>query len=550
MKALVSCAESRLLDARTRDQAALQPLQLMEKASLRLYDALRAWAAGLRRADGSARFPGFPSGARLVALCGRGDNGADAMAILRHAAFDAGAADLLAIHLDIPEGSPQAAQAGSLDSLGVPRRRWDASCAALLDEADIVLDGILGSGVKSAPRGEALDMIRACGQARKPLVVSIDLPSGSGDAMESGRLTVHADLTLCLSPLKTALYVPGVAARRGTVAEVRGVFPADGADAVPEAFLLEATDLGLPAGHAGGGTDSGAEAGLDSGALRRRRLASATAYKTRRGRVAVFAGSPGAAGAAWLCADAALRAGAGYVAVFADDRIASAIARRAPELMVRPRKASGFDPGDWDLVLAGPGWGRGPDREGLLAELLESGLPLVLDADAIAPYLRLAREGRSKASRVVLTPHPGELRAAFGEDATLAATDPRAALAALALPEGAAIILKSHMTWLGIPGELPCVWEGMEEALAIAGSGDVLAGLLAGIWASLIAQGDLGDQESGEAANRDDATRALAMRRAVIAHGLAGKRLHARQGWFTARSIAVEAGRILGGGTG
>lgn len=538
MKNLVSCAMSRMLDTDTRARAALSPLQLMEKASLRLYDALKAWASGLRAENGSRRFPEFPSGVRIVALCGKGDNGGDAMAILRHAAFDAGigasAGRMLALRLGADTDTSAAAQAASLAAMGIPCRFWDASCAPLLAEADILIDGIFGTGIRDDPRGAAREMMEACNAAGRPLVVSVDLPSGAGDSMEAGRLTVRADATLCLAPLKTPLCVPGIAARRGTLIEVRGVFPSDGTGARAEAHLLEAGDLLPPQDR-------------DRRIVASRAATASTAYKTARGRVAVFAGSPGAAGAASLCAQAALRAGAGYVAVFADDGIAPAITRRSPELMVRPRSSSEFRPEDWDIALAGPGWGRAPGREEELSALLGSGLPLVLDADAILPYVRLLRSGGTRGACVVLTPHPGELRTAFGTDPALAAMDPLAALAGLDLPPDAAIILKSHVTWLGMPGEPPCVWEGLEEGLAIAGSGDVLAGLLAGTWASLIAAGRAalsGDQKAARILARE--TRAQAMRRAVIAHGQAGKNLRASKGWFLARQIAAEAGKLLG----
>ncbi|MEN6363453.1 MAG: NAD(P)H-hydrate dehydratase [Rectinema sp.] len=531
MKRLISCAEASALDAETKRTAGLNSLQLMEKASLRLWDAL----CGEMRSRAPLRMPPhvssmsshapldmrknfgreFPEDCRIVALCGKGDNGGDAMAMLRHARFEGGNA-LTAVSLDQVEGGAALAQKRSLEALGIPVLSWNTErvkCITALENAQLIIDGILGTGLKGAPRGAALEMIEACNAAsvrpESPLVASIDLPSGAGDGAEADRVTVRADFTLSLEPLKAALFTPAAASIRGRLIPVSGVFPNDGRDRSAVARLIELGDISYSAGSA-----------------------APDGYKTSRGRVAVFAGSPGCTGAAKLCTRAALAAGAGYVALFADDELAGTFSAGLEEIMVRPRGSMPFDPEAWDLILVGPGWGKGPDRKKLLEELLDSGLPAILDADAVPPFGELLRSGYSPKGPVVITPHPGEFAAFSGISARAALADPESALESSGFPADLAVIFKSHMTWLRIPGEGLFVWEGLEPGLAVAGSGDVLAGLAAGLVATAFA------------AHANNAGQALLT--AVAVHGFAGKRLRRTKGWFPAGDLIPEVARILG----
>ncbi|MFA5852572.1 MAG: NAD(P)H-hydrate epimerase, partial [Spirochaetales bacterium] len=209
MKALVTCEESKALDAATREILALSSLQLMEKASLRLWDAIKTCIAS------HAEIAAKGKAVKIVALCGKGDNGGDAMAILRHA-FSAGYKNLDAV-ISARELSESAKkQVRSLAAAGLHPAAWkgadDEGISSLLSEADIILDGILGTGLSGAAANEAKEMIDSIGSIQKtetgPLVISIDLPSGLGDSWEEGFPCVRADITLCLEPAKTACYLP------------------------------------------------------------------------------------------------------------------------------------------------------------------------------------------------------------------------------------------------------------------------------------------------------------------------------------------------------
>jgi len=110
-----------------------------------------------------------------------------------------------------------------------------------------------------------------------------------------------------------------------------------------------------------------------------------SAYKGSRGKVAVFAGSKGASGAAVLASRSCLAAGAGIVSLFASEELYPIAASMLDAVMVKaePEDLRRFDASRFDAILVGPGWGRGDRRMGELAALLELGLPMVIDADAM-----------------------------------------------------------------------------------------------------------------------------------------------------------------------
>ena len=157
MKALVTCEQSEALDLATRETLALSALQLMEKASLRLWDALRDRLA--RHAEIAAKGKTL----KIIALCGKGDNGGDALAIIRHA-FCAGYQCLEAVVSAREPGECAKKQAESLAAAGIRIVKWkgaeDKAVVSMLANADIVLDGILGTGLSDAATNEAKEMIR------------------------------------------------------------------------------------------------------------------------------------------------------------------------------------------------------------------------------------------------------------------------------------------------------------------------------------------------------------------------------------------------------
>lgn len=508
MRPLVLCSEARLLDRRTQEEAALPGLLLMEDASLRLWDALSPLLSAALRDRG-------PSTPALVALVGRGNNGGDALAVLRQAASSSFAGQGLAAVLAPGAGDrePAAVYAASLRALGLRLLDWEGereAALAAIGGAALLLDGLSGTGLEGSLRGSPAELLRAAAASGRPLA-SIDLPSGLSDAYAPGFPLAEARYTLSIEPGKLALYAPAARAAAGRILRIGGVFPA-GCGAASPYSLLEKEDLEplLP------------RPGRD-------------AHKGKRGRLALFAGSPGMTGAARLAAASAAAASAGIVRLFADSALLSELSGGSAVVQTE----EGFDPGCCDAVLAGPGWGRGGGRALCLERLIASGLPLVLDADALRLLAEIG-EPPDLGGRAILTPHPGEFSALSGRPVEELLASPGPALAAEAKRRGAIIVLKASTTWIANPDGRIAVWEGLEPSLATAGSGDVLAGLIAGLLAARRAEAKTCPASAG--AGLWEAAIA-----GVIAHGLAGKRAWAARGWYEAQALVGEAALVLSG---
>ncbi len=511
MRPLLSCAQATRLDELTRKSASIPDLVLMEDASLRMWDALSSVAGPGRPALGRP-------GERIVALCGSGSNAGDALAMLRLARF-AGRSDLIAILAKEGPGGAASVFAESLSALGVPLLSWKerrAECLAALSSADSIIDGISGTGIKGALREDAAALAAAGMDSGAP-IASVDLPSGLGDEGAVGT-AVRADSTLAIKPLKACLYYPAARELCGKIVPVPGPFPAD-LEVEAEAWLLDDDDLASLAPPPGAG-----------------------AHKGRRGRAAVFAGAVGTSGAACLASRAVLAAGAGVSALFASPDLLPLVAPALDAVMVKPEPEdfSSFEAGSWDAALIGPGWGRTESRARALDALLRLDRPTVIDADGLRLLeSRKAALGK-RVAPLILTPHPGEFAALTGTPAEDALRAPPKPLRRAAREYGAVIILKSQVTWIASPSGELAAWDGMESGLGTAGSGDVLAGLAAGLLARASA--------AARAEGRDisDAEAFSAARAAVIAHGRAGRTARAAYGWFEAGALIGEAAKVLG----
>lgn len=520
MKTLVSCAQATELDRRTRQVLQLDELQLMESASLGMFRTL------------SEQFADFPS--NLVALCGKGNNGGDGLALMRHAAM-AGHGKLTAIVSSRKSSDSNARQMASARAAGVVLIEWSAldtqEIMSILSGADCIIDAISGTGIAGPVSGEALEMVELLRKiARKdarPRIVSLDLPSGLSDSWLEGHPIVHSDITLALEPMSSSLFIPQARLECGQIAPVGGVFPPSLVERTGSAHLLEATDIDalIPQAEAGD-------------------------YKTTRGRLALFAGSLGTPGAAVLACRAAQAAGAGYLTLYTDEELLDTYAASIPSVVLKaydPDKHPGLHS---HAVLAGPGWGSSTGRSLSLRLLWQSQEPLVLDADAIVMAGAENFPFRDRSRPVVLTPHPGET------DALLHAMEPRYDFVNSPLSHaekitricerfGCIAVIKSHVTWIAANGKKPVLWDGLTPELGVAGSGDVLSGLLAGLAARIIAkQEKLPSLGSSERASRFEALFQAACA-AVAIHGVSGKSLAEEKGWFGAETLVDSCAKLL-----
>ena len=507
MKPLVFSSTASLIDADTKKLNGLSDDMLMESAADKLYTAIKSLPAWERVVAGGA----------LVAVCGKGNNAGDALAIVRKAAFDGHHSVFALVAAGLNEVARKRLEEAR--AAGVRIVAFDSPEAdAVLQGAVMLLDGIAGTGIKGQLR-PPFDSLASRMTAGGGTVVALDVPSGTGLGSSLDAPVVKADHTLSLAPVKLELYLPGLRANAGIIHEIGGVFPANCA-AESEAVLLTKDSLPylLP------------ELAPD-------------AYKGKRGALGIYAGAVGSTGAACLAAQAGSASGAGTVSVMCRDEIWPILAASLSAQMARPLS---MGPGrNFTAVLAGPGWGMDSETSALLSELLASAMPLVLDADALR-MLAAADKAPPRQAGVplVLTPHLGEFadlatRVAGWEDgenlpkserltrATNSALfDTPAILRQCAVFFNAVVVLKNHVTWISAPDGRLAVWDGQEPTLGTGGSGDVLAGLVAG----LLARG---------------ATAFEAACAAVIAHGLAGREAAEDCGFYDASILPAYIARIL-----
>lgn len=437
---------------------------LMERAGKGLAFAIRTLAHHLDSPDPAVRL-----------LAGPGNNGGDAFAA--------------ALFLGDMGLEPEVWLACPAEKLkGSARHFFDRmvgagiSCRELASEADwdaleaeaapppILVDGLLGTGANGPPAGtirRAIGYLRARSDAS--LIVSADIPSGmNADTGEASGAVVAADHTVAMGFPKAGMAAPAALETLGSLECAEIGLPAEFAEAIPDAR----PDLQWIS-----------EADVRRILPRRRR----DSHKGTHGRALLMGGDAPYPGAIVLAAQGAIRSGAGLVRVATSAPAASAAVVRVPEAIVGADLSADFPLEGMDSILAGPGLGRGPEARRLVARLLrETPGPLVLDADAIAVLAGKPEAVRSCAQPVVLTPHPGELALLLGREAADVQADRLAAAREAADRTGAVVVLKGAGTVVAKTGQPAWLNLNGNPGMACGGSGDVLAGLLAGLLAQKI----------------------------------------------------------------
>jgi len=500
---LGTLSEALMLDRGAAEASALSDDARMESAARGMVAALGA-DPDLMAAIRNSSVP-------AVGLCGNGNNGGDTLAVLRQLA-DSGLTGLVAIMGAASSALLERQKAAAVAAGVAIVPPEEAEAAILVSRAGVIIDGIAGAGYHGPRRQSLSALFGLAGLARCP-VVAVDIPSGLGPLASPDldpEPPMHSAVTLCVEPVKAELYFPGYRSSAGRVEAIGGVF-ARASSSETGIQLLDGDDMErlLPS--------------LDP-----------DSHKGTRGALGVYAGASGSTGAAVLCSRAGAAAGAGSVTLMARDEILGTLSGMLVSQMVRPIS----DPGNrhFSALVAGPGWGIDALSRRLLDGLWDADVPLVLDADALA--LLAERPVAVRRHPLVITPHPGEFVAvaavALGLDAAeplirerlqrRARFDTAAIVRETAAALGAVVILKNSVTWIGGPGGALAVWDGRNPAMATAGSGDVLAGLVGG----LLARG----------ASPFDAARA-----AVIVHGLAGCAA-VTQGFFDAEALLAPAAAL------
>jgi hydroxyethylthiazole kinase-like uncharacterized protein yjeF len=398
-----------------------------------------------------------PHGRRVWITCGPGNNGGDGLEAALH--LKAAGWEVDACLAGDPERMPADARM-SFDRAREAGVRM-VSAGDGVPPPDVAIDALLGLGVSRAPAGELSLLVRRLNLLACP-VLAVDLPSGlsaqSGQPL--GEDCVQADHTLSLLTLKP------------------GLFTGSGRD---HAGIVWLDTLGAPA------TPSTATLIGHAAALDMRRHAQ---HKGSFGDVAVVGGARGMSGAAVLASRAAHAAGAGrvFVSPLGLDTLSFDPAR--PELMVRPAWWRDASPEVLASTTVVCGCGGGSEVAQALPRLLSHAGRLVLDADALNAVasdpqlasLLKARAGRQR--ETVLTPHPLEAARLLGSSTASVQADRLAAAAEVSASLRCVVALKGSGTVVASPDRHGSVNASGNASLATAGTGDVLAGWLGGVWSS------------------------------------------------------------------
>jgi hydroxyethylthiazole kinase-like uncharacterized protein yjeF len=448
MHELLNPAEMAEADRRTI-AAGTPGIALMERAGRAVADAVATR---------------HPLGTRVVVSCGPGNNGGDgfvAARILRERGYPV---RLLLL------GSREALAGDAAKAAGGWREPIAPISASALAEAEVIVDALFGAGLSRNLEGRAKAAVEAVAAARAS-IIAVDLPSGIDGATGQVRgAAVNAAETVTFCRRKPGhLLFPGRAhCGRIHVADI-GISASTVAAVNPQTFANEP-------------------------ALWRKVLPvpSTDGHKYDRGHAVVLSGPMHATGAARLAARAALRAGAGLVTIAAPKSAVPILASALTAVMVREANgAKGLTALLADkrlnVVLLGPGQGVGKGTREGVAAAARAGRALVLDADALSSFSESAESLArllAKTAAAVLTPHEGEFARLFRQDKKVVRADSKIDRAkAAAHRMNAVVVLKGADTVVAAPDGRAAIANNAPAWLATAGTGDVLAGIVAGLLA-------------------------------------------------------------------
>jgi NAD(P)H-hydrate epimerase len=416
---------------------------------------------------------GRAEGKRVVMVCGAGNNGGDGFVVARHL-LARGARVEVWLAGDTAKMTPDcSANHEAFVGLGgrvaiVKPQALDPLRVALAG-ADVVVDALFGTGL-DRPIGALFAGVVGFVNDARTRKVALDVPSGmNADTGVAMGTAVRADLTVTFAHLKLGHVT-------GHGAHLSGV--------------LRVVDIGVPsslrADHAAGLTEA-----RDVRALLSPRPVDS--HKYRAGHVAILAGSRGKVGAGLLAAHGALRCGAGAATIVTWPDAATALQSRVVEVMTAEIEEENPLGQQLDRLLAnkravviGPGFGLGDRaREAVQHVLLHYKGSIVADADALTMHAGAIEDFAAASGHAILTPHAGELARLLDTTSEEIDADRFAAARAAAVKARAVIVLKGPFSVIASPDGRVVVNSTGNPALATAGSGDVLAGLVGALACSL-----------------------------------------------------------------
>jgi NAD(P)H-hydrate epimerase len=504
---LVTAAEMKELERRAEDHEKfpVPTSQLMLNAGNSVFEALLAQT----RFDTNGEQGSELEDGLVVVLAGPGNNGGDALVVaaLLRQQFPAAEVKIYFHHRSRPqdqEGFPEEltyTEAEEQDGLELDDEPAFEELENDLEEAQVVVDGLLGSGLKRPVVGalaRLIDLVNEIHGERQtelnPLfVIAIDVPTGlDSDSGEVRGVAVEADLTVTLGYPKRGLYTYAAAGSTGRIIIGDIGIPADLQDQV-EHEVEENQELSL----------------ITSNWVRRHLPPRPiTGHKGTFGKLLVLSGSENYLGAPYLCTAAGMRAGAGLVTLAAPQNIINVVATKLTEntFLVLPEvqnEAAAKEAakilreqvvdGKYRVLLFGPGLGHSEGKAALVKEILGWGQAqgfewprLVVDADGLNLLAKIPEWWKQIPANNILTPHPGEL--ATLRDQTIEQIEADRVKSALesARQFNQVVILKGAYTVVASADGRVKINPAGNAALATAGSGDVLAGITAGLLTQLV----------------------------------------------------------------
>lgn len=447
---------SREIDRRTIEEFGVPGVVLMENAG---------------RAVASVILAEYPSAKKMAVICGAGNNAGDGFVIARHLISSG---KEVSVHIAQKKQRYKGDAKTNLDSLleiGAPVKELEGKLPRIKD-TDVIVDAIFGTGLDRDVGGFYERLIKFINRqsARR---VSVDIPSGlDADTGQPLGAAVRADVTITFAPAKLGMCIyPGIDyAGKLRVADI--TIPKLLEENIPFELLTFKSCRGL---------------------IKKR---AADSHKGTYGHLLVLAGSPGKSGAAVLCADAALRAGSGLVTLGVPDSISAAVEEKTTEVMsvsLKDSKDGTFHPDAHEEVLrelegkktalaVGPGISTSRSAGEFLEKVItQCEVPITIDADALNIISKNPEILKKTKVPAVITPHPGEMARLCGMRTKQVQDDRVGVSTRFSKEYGCYVVLKGARTVVSTPGGEVFINPTGNSAMATAGTGDVLTGIIGGL---------------------------------------------------------------------
>lgn len=419
----------------------------------------------------------IPTTGKTVVLAGKGNNGGDGFVIATGLSEMGTSVSVITV---VDESELQGDALLYFEKLKSTKIDWSVWTNSdeqkdLIGQADLIIDALLGTGISGEIRTPYSQIIEQCNQSQAR-VVSIDIPSGvTGDDGLILEPCVKADLCVSMGFGKQGCLFEPARSHCGKIEIVDIGFPENSLNFISDQILYELGDEDFP-----------------PDAFTR----SADSHKYSTGKAYIIAGSRGFSGAALLASTAALRSGAGLVRLALPESLSNiaesvsleTIIDSCPETIDQSLDYDALpglkDGCEWaDVVAIGPGLGRHEDTLDLVKQLIqEIDRPLVIDADALYAISQDVQILKERTAPTILTPHLGEFKRLIADRDQNEKTMWQLAQE-FSTEFGVFLLLKGAPSLLATPGGEITINDTGYAGMATGGSGDVLTGVLAGLWA-------------------------------------------------------------------